>query len=154
MLIAILAIAASLAAAPASDPGPQAQANCPDGSTIEINDCQSAVLAKAEAELKRYLAAARQRLQTDAADDPGVAKSLAQFDKVQAAWTAYREADCDALYDYWSGGSIRNTIALTCKIDLTRARTHTVWSEYLTYMDSTPPDLPEPSTASGAPFAN
>ena len=147
-VIVVLAAAASMAAAPA--PGPK----CPGESTIEINDCQSATLATAEADLQRYLAAARKRLQSDAADDAGVAKALAQFDKVQSAWTAYRAAECDALYDYWSGGTIRTTIELTCEIDLTRARTHTVWSDWLTYMDSTPPVLPEPSTASGAPFAN
>ncbi|HEY1425941.1 MAG TPA: lysozyme inhibitor LprI family protein [Caulobacteraceae bacterium] len=151
MIIAVLAGAASLAAAPAAD---APASRCPGESTIEINDCQSAVLAKAEDELKRYLDEARKRLKSEAADDAGAAKALSAFDKVQAAWIAYRAADCDALYDYWSAGTIRNTIALTCEIDLTRARTHTVWSEYLTYMDSTPPLLPEPSTASGAPFAN
>lgn len=153
MIIAVLAAAASLAAAPPAEPAGPAP-KCPGESTIEINDCQSAVLAKAEGELKRYLAEARKRLQSEAADDAGAAKALAQIDKAQAAWMAYREAECGALYDYWSSGTIRNTIALTCEIDLTRARTHTVWSEYLTYMDSTPPILPEPSTASGAPFAN
>jgi uncharacterized protein YecT (DUF1311 family) len=144
--IAILA-AASVAAA-------QPEANCPDGNTLEVNDCLSARLDKADDALKRYLAAARQRLKSDAADDAGVAKALAGFDKIQAAWTAYREAECGALYDYWSSGTIRTSMELTCKIDLTRQRTHTVWSNWLTYMDSTPPILPEPSTASGAPFAN
>ena len=154
IIITVLAAAASLAAAPPPDAASGPAPKCPGEATVEINDCQSAVLAKAEAEQKRYLAAARQRITAAAADDAGAAKALAQFDKVQAAWAAYREADCGALYDYWSAGTIRGTIALTCQIDLTRARTHTVWSEYLTYMDSTPPDLPEPSTASGAPFAN
>ncbi len=83
-----------------------------------------------------------------------MAKALAEFDKAQTAWIAYRDAECGAIYDYWSSGTIRNTIALTCEIDLTRRHTHTVWSEWLTYMDSTPPILPEPSTASGQPFAN
>jgi uncharacterized protein YecT (DUF1311 family) len=146
VMIAALAAAGGLAAAPPP--------KCPGESTPEINDCQSATLAKAEDELQRYLAAARGRLKSDAADDAGAAKALAAFDKVQTAWIAYREADCGAVYDAWSSGTIRTTIALTCEIDLTRARTHTVWSEWLTYMDSTPPILPEPSTASGAPFAN
>jgi len=143
--IALLA-AASVAAAPAPP--------CAGQNTLEINDCQSATLAAAEAELQRYLAAARKRLQSDAADDAGVAKALAGFDKIQVAWSAYRDAECDAVYDYWSAGTIRTSMQLTCEIDLTRRRTHTVWSQWLTYMDSTPPILPEPSTASGAPFAN
>ena len=153
MIFAVLAAAAALAATPTAATSPP-EPNCPGESTIEISDCLSGRLAKADAELARYLAAVRKRLQSDAADDAGAAKALAALDKVQAAWKAYREADCGALYDYWSAGTIRNTMSLTCEIDLTRARTHTVWSEYLTYMDSTPPILPEPSTASGAPFAN
>jgi uncharacterized protein YecT (DUF1311 family) len=143
--IAILA-AASVAAAP--------PANCPGENTLEINDCQAAKLAAADAELQRYLAAARKRLKSDAADDAGVAKALAGFDKIQAAWSAYRDAECGALYDYWSSGTIRTSIELVCKIDLTRQRTHTVWGDWLTYMDSTPPILPEPKVTSGAPFAN
>ena len=147
--IALLA-AASVAAAPAAAP----PARCPGENTIEINECQAAKLAKAEAELKRYLAAARKRLQSDAADDAGAAKALAGFDRIQTAWVAYRDGECGALYDYWSSGTIRTSIELTCEIDLTRQRTHTVWSLWLTYMDSTPPMLPEPRVAPGAPFAN
>lgn len=154
MHIAVLAAAASLAAAPPPKAPARPSPKCPGENTIEINDCMSATLGAAEVELKRYLDAARKRLQSEAADDAGVAKALAGLDKAQSAWVAYREAECGAVYDYWSSGTIRGSMALTCQIDLTRARTHTVWSEWLTYMDSTPPILPEPSTASGAPFAN
>ncbi|HWF78160.1 MAG TPA: lysozyme inhibitor LprI family protein [Caulobacteraceae bacterium] len=146
--IAILA-AASVASAP-----PAPKLSCPGENTLEINDCQAVRLAAAEGELERYLAAARRRLKADAEGDAGVAKALAGFDRIQAAWRAYRDAECDALYDYWSSGTIRTSIELTCKIDLTRERTHAVWSDWLTYMDSTPPILPEPKVESGAPFAN
>jgi uncharacterized protein YecT (DUF1311 family) len=139
--IAILA-AASVAAAPAPAP----KLHCPGDSTPEINDCRAAELAKAEAELARYLAEARKRLKADGADDPGSAAALAGLDKTETAWKAYREAQCDAVYDYWQAGTIRTVMALNCEIDLTRQHTHTVWSNWLTYMDSTPPILPEPST--------
>jgi hypothetical protein len=33
---------------------------------------------------------------------------------------------------------------LSCQIKLTQLHTHTIWLEWLTYMDSTPPILPEP----------
>jgi uncharacterized protein YecT (DUF1311 family) len=145
--IALLA-AAGVAAAPPP------KLHCPGDNTLEINDCQAARLATAEDELKRYLAAARKRLQSEAADDAGVAKALAGFDKMQAIWTGYRDAECGAVFDYWSSGTIRTSMELTCEIDLTRQRTHTVWSAWLTYMDSTPPILPEPQVAPGAPFAN
>ncbi len=137
--IAVLATITALAAAPPP--------KCPGDNTIEINDCMSATLTKAQGDLDRYLAAARKRLKSEAADDAGSAAALADLDKVQAAWVAYSKSDCDAVYDAWSAGTIRTAMALTCEIDLTRQRTHTVWSEWLTYMDSTPPILPEPSTA-------
>jgi uncharacterized protein YecT (DUF1311 family) len=141
-MIAIAVLAATVGLA-----GAQAAPKCPGDNTIEINDCMSATLTKAQADLDRYLAAARKRLKSEAADDAGSAAALADVDKVQAAWVAYSKADCDAVYDNWSAGTIRTAMALTCEIDLTRQRTHTVWSEWLTYMDSTPPILPEPSTA-------
>ena len=137
--LVVLATVTALAGAPPP--------KCPGDNTIEINDCMAATLTKAQAEQDRYLAAARKRLKSQAGDDPGSAKALAELDKVQAAWVAYSKADCDAVYDAWSAGTIRGAMALTCQIDLTRQRTHTIWSEWLTYMDSTPPDLPEPSTA-------
>jgi uncharacterized protein YecT (DUF1311 family) len=135
--IAVLATAVLASAPP----------KCPGDNTLEINDCMSATLTRAEDELKRYLTAARKRLKSEAADDAGAAAALADLDKVQTAWTAYSKAECGAVYDYWSSGTIRTSMELTCEIDLTRQRTHTVWSEWLTYMDSTPPILPEPSTA-------
>jgi uncharacterized protein YecT (DUF1311 family) len=140
--IAVLAAAAGLAAPP-----PMAATKCPGETTLEINDCMSAELAKAEDDLKRYLAAARRRLKSEATDNPDALTALADLDKTETTWAAYREAECDAVYDYWKSGTIRGAMALTCEIDLTRRRTHTVWNEWLTYMDSTPPILPEPSTA-------
>jgi len=148
--IVVLAAAVALAAADAPAPAP----SCPGDTTPEINDCMAAKLDAAERELDRYLAAARQRLKSDAADSPGVAAALADIDKAQSAWKVYSAAECDAVYNYWKEGTIRGAMALTCEIDLTGERTHQVWSQWLTYMDSTPPILPEPSTASGAPFAN
>jgi uncharacterized protein YecT (DUF1311 family) len=136
---AVLATVTALAAPPPP--------KCPGDNTIEINDCMSATLTKAQGDLDRYLAAARTRLKSEAKDDTGAAAALVDLDKVQAAWVAYSRADCAAVYDYWSAGTIRDSMELTCEIDLTRRRTHTVWSEWLTYMDSTPPILPEPSTA-------
>lgn len=134
--IAILA-AASVAAAPP---------HCPGDTTLEINDCQSAELARAEADLQRYVGAARKRLKSEAADDAGAKAALADLDKTETAWKAYRDAQCNAVYDYWQSGTIRTSMQLTCEINLTRQHTHVVWDAWLTYMDSTPPILPEPST--------
>jgi uncharacterized protein YecT (DUF1311 family) len=140
MLGIVLLAAASVAAAR------EPPLHCPGDNTLEINDCLGAELAKAEAVLKRYIDAARKRLKSEAADDPGAAAALVDLDKTQTAWLAYRGAECDSVYDYWQAGTIRTSMEITCEIDLTRRRTHQVWSEWLTYMDSTPPILPEPST--------
>lgn len=116
-----------------------ALATCPGNTTIEVNDCLSAELAADRAELDRYSAAARKRL---VEENP---TTVAKFDAMQTAFFAYRKKACDAVYDYWSGGTIRGTEALTCQRRLTRAYTHDLWTDWLTYPDDTPPILPEPS---------
>jgi uncharacterized protein YecT (DUF1311 family) len=136
----IVLAAASVAAAHAPAP------KCPGETTLAINDCMGAELARAEANLKRYVAAARKRLTSEAADDAGAKAALGDLDKTETAWTAYRKAQCGAVYDYWQAGTIRGSMELACEINLTRQHTHDVWSAWLTYMDSTPPILPEPST--------
>jgi len=142
--LAVLAATTSLAATRAP-PSP-----CPGETTLEINACLSQQLDKVDSDLARYIAAARHRLTSEAHADDGhaAAMALADFDRAEQAWTAYRKAECGAVYDYWSDGTIRTSMELTCEIDLTRRHTRTVWSEWLTYMDSTPPILPEPPAAS------
>ena len=141
--LAILAAATSLAATRAPPP-------CPGDSTPEINACLGQQLDAANSDLGRYVTAARRRLKSEAqgGDGHAAAMALADFDRAEQAWTAYLKAECGAVYDYWSDGTIRTSMELTCEIDLTRRHTHTVWSEWLTYMDSTPPILPEPPAAS------
>ena len=138
MIGIIVMAAASVAVAPAP--------KCPGDTTLQINDCRRAELTAAEQDLARYLAAARQRLTSEAADDEGAKAALADLNKTETVWEAYRRAQCDAVYDYWQSGTIRTVMALTCEVDLTRQHTHAVWSAWLSYMDSTPPILPEPST--------
>ena len=62
----------------------------------------------------------------------------------QQAWLSYRKAHCDAVYEQWSGGTIRGTMFGGCMLRLTQLRIHVIWQDYLTYMDSTEPLLPEP----------
>jgi uncharacterized protein YecT (DUF1311 family) len=141
-MTALLAFA--LAAAIATKPDPP----CPGETTQDMNQCFSARSDKADAVLARYVAAARKRLKAEIAgaqpDDASAAKALRGFETAEHAWAAYRDAECGAVYDYWSGGTIRGTEQLSCQIGLTRLHTRTVWRLWLTYMDSTPPLLPEP----------
>lgn len=131
----MLSILLSLAlAAPA---GPCADAK----TTVAMDICLDKVSAAADAEMARYLAAARKRA---AADNPGLAGAI---DLAQAQWLDFRKAECAAVYAYWQGGTIRGAMFHNCRIDLTRARTHWLWKTWLTYPDSTPPILPEPGVS-------
>ncbi|MEZ8946562.1 lysozyme inhibitor LprI family protein [Vibrio sp. 10N.222.54.B12] len=105
--------------------------------TIEINHCAAIELESAQAELDKYLAASFEHNAYDA-------ELVASIKKAQESWQAYMTAHCDSVYTQWREGSIRGGMALSCKMTLTKQRTHEVWVNFLTYMDSTPPVLPEP----------
>ncbi|UPR36939.1 DUF1311 domain-containing protein [Vibrio cyclitrophicus] len=105
--------------------------------TIEINQCAAIELESAQAELDKYLAASFEHNAYDA-------ELVASIKKAQESWQAYMTAHCDSVYTQWREGSIRGVMALSCKTTLTKQRTHEVWVNFLTYMDSTPPVLPEP----------
>lgn len=105
--------------------------------TIEINYCAGLVLENAELEMNAYLTKSKERN----SDDSELIKSI---DLAQTAWTSYAEAHCDSIYTQWREGTIRGVMYLSCKIKITKLRTHEIWANFLTYMDSTPPVLPEP----------
>lgn len=112
---------------------------CADAkTTVDMNMCLARASNAAEVEMNRYLVAARKRA---SADGVTVVKA---FDEAQARWLAYRKGECDAVYAHWQDGTIRGAMLLDCRIELTQARTHQLWKTWLTYMDSTPPILPEP----------
>ena len=107
------------------------------GTTLELNECISEQVAFAERELSQYLEESRRHY----ADEP---RSIAALNKAQIAWLLFRKAHCDAIYEMWSGGTIRSAMYGRCMLEQTRRRTHDLWKAYLTFMDSTPPILPEP----------
>ncbi|MCJ2189193.1 DUF6265 family protein [Novosphingobium beihaiensis] len=120
-------------------PGTAAEAGrCPDAmTTLDINACLGGVLGRADVRRKAYLEKALAR----EADRPELQAMIRTADK---AFDAYRTAHCDAVYEDWKEGTIRGAMSLSCQIAMTDARTHRIWQDWLTYMDSTPPVLPEP----------
>ncbi len=107
-------------------------------STLEVNECLGQEFDLAWAELARYLDVIYARHK----EDPLL------VDEIRAAqqdWETYADSHCGSIYTYWREGSIRNTLAISCGIRLTRQRTHELWQSFLTHMDSTPPVLPEPA---------
>ena len=106
--------------------------------TVELIECRSRQMDAADAKLRRYLQAARdQAKQFDL--DPSV------IDAEQKAWAAYQTDHCGHVWERWEQGSIRYEMSANCTLILTHERTLDVWRAYLTYWDSTPPVLPEPT---------
>jgi uncharacterized protein YecT (DUF1311 family) len=136
--IVMYLVALALSFLQAAEPAP-----CPGADTMSINSCAESEFKAADADLNRYYRAAITRLRGE--EEGKAAEGLVA---AQRAWIKYRDAECGAVYDDWSGGSIRNVMALGCQTRLTRLRTYTIWSHWLTYMDSTPPILPRPDLSS------
>ena len=105
--------------------------------TLAINQCMYKDLVTAEKVLDKYLAKSLERYLEDDV-------SVASIKKGQEAWLNYREEHCGAVYDTWRDGTIRTAMGLGCKLELTHQRTIVLWHSFLTYVDSTPPLLPEP----------
>lgn len=105
--------------------------------TLEINDCLNDELQSKRDIMQQYLVAAKKRYSDEI-------KVISAIDAGQSAWEAYKTSHCDSIYTLWMGGTIRVAMTLSCQINLTDARTHEIWSSYLTYMDDSPAILPEP----------
>lgn len=122
-------------------------AHCDGPTTIEIETCMAEYSHRAERRLDRYVAAVRRRLREEAQENPSreaPKAALREFEASQAAWVAYRKAECDAVYSWWSEGTIRGTMAQDCLQSLTDDRTRSVWLTWLHFGDSTPPLAPDP----------
>ena len=138
ILAAILALAIQEA-------GPRACV--PDGNTLELNACAAEDLEREEARMRRYFDTAMDRARADdrEAAAPGPPpQGEAWLRASQTAWASYSEIRCQGVLDQWKGGSIRTLMYLACKTEAARQRSHDIWTDYLTFADSTPPVLPEP----------
>lgn len=122
-------------------PAHGAESSACDEANRHLSDaCLIAQADRADADEKRYEAMARMRLRKDAASEA----TLRDFDAAAKAWTTYRRRECDAVYESWGFGTARFAENASCSIDITRARTHELWSRWLTNFGGAPPDLPEP----------
>lgn len=105
--------------------------------TLEINYCAKVELDKAEAEMQRYL----NKSLAQYTADTNVVESI---NIAQSAWQSYSKSQCDSVFTLFRDGTMRVVMTLSCRTKLTQQRTHELWSQYLTYMDSAEPVLPEP----------
>ena len=114
---------------------------CADAiSTVEINQCYDRVRARAAHRRLKYAAQAKEFNK----ERPVL---VSKIQSSEEAFEAYREAECEAVYEDWKEGTIRGLMSLACNIDLTDKRTKVIWKNWLTYIDSTPPLLPEPQSS-------
>ena len=132
-LFLVLAIAAPMPTA----------SSCPGTTTLAINACLKARFEKSDATLNRYYRAALARLGGE-----GESKASDELVQAERSWIAYRDSECGAVFEHWSGGTIRVSMDFDCRIRITRLRTYTIWRDWLTYPDSTPPLLSRPDVDS------
>jgi uncharacterized protein YecT (DUF1311 family) len=105
--------------------------------TLQVNYCAGAELKKAQYEMNEYLAKSKEHNNYDL-------ELIKSINVAQKAWLLYADAHCDSIYTQWRDGTIRGVMSLSCKTKVTKQRTHEIWANFLTYMDSTPAVLPEP----------
>ncbi|MHA6332478.1 DUF6265 family protein [Qipengyuania sp. CAU 1752] len=113
-------------------------ARCPDAmTTVGINECLGTVMGRADMRRRQYLGAALERH-----GDNLELRSLIEASGV--LFLRYRDAECRAVAEDWQEGTIGTAMILSCFIEMTDRRTHAIWQNWLTFMDNTPPLLPEP----------
>lgn len=105
--------------------------------TIDINKCKAQEVELVYATLKQYLSASLRQNKEDKITSEFIQES-------QHEWEKYSEKHCKTIYQKFIDGSIRNVMYHECKLRLAKRRTYELWYSYLTYMDSTPPVLPNP----------
>ena len=102
--------------------GNAVKAQCENAkSTLQINECLTKELKKADAEVGRLYDLTMKKLQPDDA---------ALLRKAQRAWLAYRDAHCEAEYALWGGGTGGPAARMSCKLELTRERTVEIQNTY------------------------
>jgi len=113
-------------------------ADCEDTTTRGYEECFAARGQAFSDRHATYLAAAKARY----AQEPEILEAI---ERSESAFEAYSDAECGAVYDSFGWGSVRNAEWILCTNDLLQRRTHTIWRNWLTFADSTPALLPEPS---------
>ncbi len=105
--------------------------------TRDMEYCASQKRESASKTMRQYLIASY----TQYNHDPNTVKAIKAS---QQAWETYESSNCGAVYTSWTTGSFRGLMSIDCSTRLTKQRSHELWLNYLTFMDSTPPVLPEP----------
>jgi len=82
--------------------------------TIEINECASIEQRKVEAKLNAVYQRVMKYLDKQIADGDLDKASKTTLIEAQRAWLKFREADCNAVYQYHIAGTIRGVMSISC----------------------------------------
>ena len=113
--------------------GGPASARCADaGSNVEIGNCLVAVERDVWREMLITWGAVQRNIAgRDFMDPPTLARFAAAADRAQAAWRAWRDADCGEVtgFEWWGGSGSGNAI-LSCRLEATAARVRDLTARY------------------------
>jgi uncharacterized protein YecT (DUF1311 family) len=116
-------------ASTAGSPG----SRCADaGSTAQMNACEDAIQAEADAELNAVYKQALNAIASTRAQPPYDAKSFeAAFRASQRAWLVWRDAECKDVVPMFSpGGTITTSAVLGCLSEKTKARSQEIQQRF------------------------
>lgn len=122
---------------------------CAEASTtLAMTECLVGEVRRADAEVERYLAHARERLERERREPgltpPQPGERPTDLAATQRLWLAYRRSHCGDVAARWRGASLRPVVTAECLLRLSRARSRELWRAYLTFPDGTAPVLPDP----------
>lgn len=79
--------------------------------TLETNECAAIEQKAVEARLNQVYQRLLKSLDERGKEAAGMKVKLTS---AQRAWVKFREADCDAVFEKWSGGTIRTVMFIGC----------------------------------------
>jgi uncharacterized protein YecT (DUF1311 family) len=122
LVVPVLCLVAGSAAA-----DPTLECSVAGGSQIEIGECLAAVDANVSAALDQVLSFARASAE-ELDNSTGRAESVPALEASQAAWEAFRDAECGYIGSTWAGGSGTGIAMAACRIDLGRDRVEALFA--------------------------
>jgi uncharacterized protein YecT (DUF1311 family) len=122
ILLCLLAVQVGIASAEAMPP----ILDCAHAvTTPDINACAQLELEKKELELNQTYQRVLRTFDTISKTPSSVTDKSTlkqQLINAQRLWVKFRKADCDATYTYWSDGTIRGAMYLSCMLEKTKTR--------------------------------
>jgi uncharacterized protein YecT (DUF1311 family) len=116
-----------------------AASSCDDDptlNTLQLTECLSAKYKTTDRTLNQVYKQILNELANRTKDGETSSNAARQtLIAAQKAWLQLRDGECGARYTYFLQGTIRNSTALECKIDLTNARIETLqwWLDVLAH---------------------